>query len=335
MANGLAIAAGCLAGVPAAGWLYQKWGERRDQQRHAAPGRMVETERGRFHVWRIGEAGPGIVLESGIAASCLNWRLVHEPLGARAQTFAYDRAGFGWSPAARQPRVMPALVEELRLVLEAGEVPLPTVLVGHSFGGWLVRHFAARYPSKVRGLVLVDPLEPFEWDPISEAQRGRLGKGVMLSRRGALLARLGVVRGALSLLLAGSTGLPRMISKASSGKGSAVPDRIVGELRRLPKEWWPVIASHWCLPRSFETMAEYLERLPENCSYGLDEGALARIPTTVISGERTAPAVIAAHERTAAASAGGRHVVSAGSGHWIHLDNPALVVAEVERMAGL
>lgn len=330
--NPYALAAACLAAPPAAGWLYQQWGERADARRYPPPGRMVETTQGRFHLWRIGEQGPSVLLESGIAASCLNWRLVHEPLAASAQVFAYDRAGFGWSPSSRQPRLIPALVEELNAVLEAGAVPLPVILAGHSFGGLLARHFAARHPSKVRALVLVDPLEPFEWHPISDRQRYRLAKGVMLSRRGAALACLGVVRASLALLLSGSRRLPQIISKATSGKGAAVPDRIVGELRRLPSRWWPVIASHWCLPRSFTTMAQYLELLPQNCSLAVDNDALRRIPVTVISGERTDARVIEEHRRTAALSAQGRHVVSAGSGHWIHLDNPGLVLDEIARL---
>ena len=35
------------------------------------------------------------------------------------------------------------------------------VLVGHSFGSFVIRAYAARHPEKVVGLVLVDP--PTEW----------------------------------------------------------------------------------------------------------------------------------------------------------------------------
>ena len=48
------------------------------------------------------------------------------------------------------------MVEELHRLLGAAGVPGPYVLVGHSFGGLLVRLYAARYPQEVAGLVLVD-----------------------------------------------------------------------------------------------------------------------------------------------------------------------------------
>lgn len=321
-----------LAAPPLAGLLYQALGERSDRRRFPPPGRFVSTPAGAFHLWQMGKTGPPVLLESGISASSINWRLVHEPLSKVARVYAYDRAGYGWSPASRRPRTIDTLVDELSGLIEHGGVPVPLVIVGHSFGGLLARHFTARFPGRVRALVLVDPLEPCEWRKASEEQLWRLGKGVMLSRRGGWLARLGVVRGALSLLLSGSRRLPKLIAKASSGRGSAVPDRIVGELRRLPQEWWPVIASHWSLPRSFSTMAEYLERLPANCQAPLDPANLRGLPLTVISGERAAPAVIEEHIRTAALSSQGRHVLAQGSGHWIQLDNPALVADEVIRI---
>jgi pimeloyl-ACP methyl ester carboxylesterase len=48
------------------------------------------------------------------------------------------------------------MVDELHTLLSTAQVPGPYVLVGHSFGGFLVRLYAARYPQEVAGLVLVD-----------------------------------------------------------------------------------------------------------------------------------------------------------------------------------
>lgn len=319
--------AAILLAVPCAGLLYQWFGEWWDAQRFPAPGRKVRG----LHVHTTGSGAPPVLLEAGIAASSLSWRLVETELARETTVLAYDRAGFGWSAGVGAERSMPNLVEDLRGLLEDCGAPGPFVLVGHSFGGLLLRHFAMAHPEWVKALVLVDPLEPFEWHPLDERQSWRLGKGVMLSRRGALLARFGVVRLGLDLLLAGSRRLPKLLAKVSSGQGSVVPDRLVGEIRKLPQEVWPAVRAHWCLPRSFQTLAEYLERLPEHCVLPLDDASLREIPLTVISAGKSPEEVIAAHRRTAAASSRGRHVVAEGSGHWIQLDQPDLVVEEVRR----
>jgi pimeloyl-ACP methyl ester carboxylesterase len=329
------VVAAVLLGIPAAGWIYQKLGARRDARLHPPPGTLVEAAGARLHVRVIG-AGPSVILESGISASSVSWGLVQEPLSAVARVAAYDRAGYGWSPPSPFPRTMGRLVEEMRAMLEAAGLHGPHILVGHSFGGLLVRHFAAKYPDQVRGLVLADPLEPSEWHPATKNQGWRLRKGVALSRRGAFLARTGLVRAALGLLLSGSRLLPRMVSRVSSGKGVTVTDRIVGELRKLPQEAWPVLASHWCRPSSFQTMAEYLERLPANCAEPFDSAPLRSIPTTVISAGRSSPEVIDAHRRTAAQSTRGRHLIAGDSGHWVQLDRPDLIIDGVKAMlAGL
>lgn len=316
-----------LLALPCAGLLYQWLGEWRDARRFPAPGRIFDG----LHVHTSGSGGPAVVLEAGIAASSLSWRLVETELSRHTTVVAYDRAGFGWSHEIPAARTLPNLVEELRRALAASGVAGPYVFAGHSFGGLLLRHFVASHPESVRALVLIDPLEPCEYHPLSPQQAWRLGKGVMLSRRGALLARLGVVRLGLDLLLAGSRRLPKLLARLSSGPGSVVPDRLVGEVRKLPPEVWPAVRSHWCLPRSFRTLAEYLERLPGNCAWPLDDSALRQIPVTVISSPLNSPEVLDAHARAAAASAGGRHVVVEGSGHWVQLDRPGVVAAEILR----
>ncbi len=316
-----------LAALPVAGRLYQIFGERRDARRHPPPGRMI----GSFHVLDSGGEGPCVLLEAGIAASSASWKLVQDDLARRCRVISYDRLGLGYSRAAERPRTLDNLAAELDFVAESAETGKPFVLAGHSFGGLLARHYAARFPEKVRALVLLDPLEPFEWFPLAEVRRRMLGRGVMLSRRGATLARWGVVRLGLDLLLLGSRRLPTMLAVAASGKGSEVTRRLAGEIQKLPPEVWPRVKSHWCLPRSFSTMAEYLERLPEYCSAPLDEAPLRRMPVHVLSAETTPPPVVEAHRRWAEQSQGGTHQIVKGSGHWLQLDAPAAVSEAIQR----
>lgn len=317
-----------LAALPLAGRLYQLWGERRDARRWPPPGRMLAG----FHVLDTGGKGPPVVLEAGIAASSASWKLIQDGLAGQCRVISYDRRGLGYSEPAEMPRTLENLLADFDCVVRTADVGEPFVLVGHSFGGLLARHYAARFPDTVRALVLLDPLEPFEWFPLADVRRRMLRRGVSLSRRGAALARWGVVRLGLDLLLLGSRRLPTMLAVAASGRGSEVTKRLAGEIQKLPKEVWPRVKSHWCLPRSFSTMAEYLERLPEYCAARLDEEPLRRIPVHVMSAGTTPPAVREAHARWASLSAGGTHQVAAGSGHWLQLDDPR-AVSEVIRRA--
>lgn len=312
-----------------AGLSYQWTASWRDRLRFPAPGRLLSVPGGVLHCFEQGLGSPTIVLEAGISASSLSWRPVQKELAWHCRVLAYDRAGYGWSPRIRTPRTIPQLCEELEAMLDASGASGPYVLVGHSFGALLLRHFAAFAPGKVAGLVLVDPLEPMEWCPLTEVQTARLRKGVQLSRRGALLARLGVVRLGLDLLTSGAKALPQLLARVSSGKGVLVTDRLVGEVRKLPPELWPVMKAHWCQPRGFANMADYLERLPETCALELDNGPLSNLPLVVISAEKTAPTVVEAHRATAALSSHGRHVIAEGSGHWVQFDRPDLIVCAV------
>jgi pimeloyl-ACP methyl ester carboxylesterase len=51
---------------------------------------------------------------------------------------------------------MPDLAEDLVELMHAALIPGPYILVGHSFGGLVVRNFAKAHPKDVVGMVLVD-----------------------------------------------------------------------------------------------------------------------------------------------------------------------------------
>lgn len=82
---------------------------------------------------------------------------------------AYDRAGTGRSEESPNPRDAHNIARELHLLLGAGRVDRPLVLVGHSYGGLYIRQYAAMYPADVVGMVLVDSAHPDQWTRPSEA----------------------------------------------------------------------------------------------------------------------------------------------------------------------
>jgi pimeloyl-ACP methyl ester carboxylesterase len=317
----LVIAICVVVALPLAGRLYQSAEKRRDRTRMPPPGRMVEVHGRRVHVVERG-AGMPVVLEAGIAGTSLGWTLIDEALAVGARVLSYDRAGLGWSDSSKTPCTVAQAAVDLRDTLSAAGVPAPYILVGHSYGGLIVRHYAAKYSDDVAGLVLVDPVDPREWFPLSENQARRLRRGVSLSRRGAVLARFGLVRLALAILASGRTRLPRLIARMSAGKGASVTERLTGEIRKLPPTTWPMIRMHWSDEKCFATMADYLERLPESVAMTRSDRVPEHIPTILL----TAPGV---EPETAI---GVVHRPAMRGGHWIQLDEPELVIDAVREL---
>ncbi|OAB41512.1 hypothetical protein PGLA_17105 [Paenibacillus glacialis] len=86
----------------------------------------------------------------------LDWCHVQPELSEMATVITYDRAGFGWSTPSLSEPTYQQYVDDLHLLLTTLDRKPPFLLVGHSYGGMIMRLFAATYPDEVMGLVLVD-----------------------------------------------------------------------------------------------------------------------------------------------------------------------------------
>ena len=99
--------------------------------------------------------------------------------------------------------------------------------------------------------------------------------------------------------------------------------RLAGEVGKMPREVWPMVAAHWSSPKSFLGMAAHLESLPRSAQEIYGAPPLSGIPAIVLSSARS---TASAPERW---STDLRCIVAEKSGHWIHLDQPELVVEAV------
>lgn len=295
----------------------------------APSGRFVEVDGAKLHFLVEGQGSPAVVLEAGIAATSLSWCLVR-PLVAKFTTVvSYDRAGFGWSGPPRHACTARDAARDLAGLLERCGVDGPFVLVGHSFGALVARLFEQRSPELVAGMVLADPVVRSEWRSCSPGKRRMLSRGAMLSRRGAWLARAGVVRFALGRLSSGSTGIPKLLARISAGRGAIVTERLTGEVRKMPRELWPVVVAHWSRPKSFLTMAKYLEQLPLSMTQLDEERDCGDLPLVALSASTTTDEALEEHRHDAALSRRGRHEVISAAGHWLPLDAPEAVAAAI------
>lgn len=160
-----------------AGASYQVIESRLDARRFPESGRLVDVGGYSLLLNCTGVGSPTVVLEAGFSDLSVEWGAVQPEIAKSSRVCSYDRAGYGSSDPGPTPRTSAQIANELHTVLKnAGEAP-PYVLVGHSFGGYIVRVFNGRYPDEVAGIVLVDATQedqyellPKAWKAIGSAQ---------------------------------------------------------------------------------------------------------------------------------------------------------------------
>ncbi len=122
---------------------------------------FVEVNGANLYYERAGDGQALVMLHAGIA-DCRMWEHEFAALADSYQTLRFDMRGYGRSlPAAGQFNIQ----DDLEGLLDALEVPSPTILMGCSMGGGLAIEFALAQPRRVAALILVgsDP-RGFEGD---------------------------------------------------------------------------------------------------------------------------------------------------------------------------
>lgn len=142
------------------GTAYEDVAAARDTHSNPAPGRMFEVNGHRLHLDCRGQGDPTVVLFNGLGEVSASWARIAPALTPRVRVCAYDRAGQGWSDDASHPQDGVAAAKDLHALLAAAGEHGPFVLVGHSIGGPFAMTYAARYPTQVAGMVLLDSSSP-------------------------------------------------------------------------------------------------------------------------------------------------------------------------------
>jgi pimeloyl-ACP methyl ester carboxylesterase len=318
----LLIVIAILLSFALAGMLFQAIASARDARRFPPPGHLIDVGGHRLHIHCIGKGEPTVVFDSGLPGSSLSWCYVQPEVAKFARACSYDRAGLGWSEPGPTPRNSLRIVEELHALLVNAGVPPPYVLVGHSFGGFTVRLYASRYPHEVVGLVLVDPLHPEEWESMARNERQQIEAGVRLARRVALFARFGLMR-LYFYLVRVHVVKPRVRSAW------------IASIEKMPGNLLPVLRASWCRPEPYETIMCQVKSLSQSAAQVAATSGFGDLPLRVLSASNPNEDRQLAQDAAAGLSANGRHTIASDSGHWINIDQPALVVEAIREVVDL
>ncbi|MCY3758578.1 MAG: alpha/beta hydrolase [Acidobacteria bacterium] len=256
-----------------------------------------------MHLLCQGQGSPAVILESGIPGASIGWTSVIEDIASFTRVCAYDRAGYGWSESGSEPRTISNITGELRGLLRNAGVDPRYVLVGHSFGGLVVQVYASRFPDEVAGMVLVDSSHPD------------------LARRTGNLDRMGRV--AFRLRLLAPLGIARLMIDVPSGNPESRP----GSVRATEKEVLATTRSFWAMASEMAGLRESLNQAAE------DRPRLGRKPLVVLTeGRRRMEFWHGMQEQFAELSDSSEWRVVDGAGHFIHQDEPEIVVDAIRRV---
>lgn len=298
-------------GVLILGWIYETAQSSRDKSRYQPPGRIVDVHGLPMHIRSMGRGGPTVVMDAAIGMPSLDWHQIQEKVALKTRVCTFDRPGYGWSQPVSGSRTSFNIAFELHELLKAaGEEP-PYILVGHAFGALNMRYFASLYPNEVAGLILLDPFH--------EEMEELLPK-----------PRLSVAERFWDQvpLFFSKLGIHRYLSRHFVAKH--FPD--------LPLDIQLPFQSHHSRPQTLETAYRENLSLSESLQMMREEGA-QKLPLVVITSGGSAfddpslyQKILQIHQNMAGSSPSGRHIVMDESSHFIHHNQPGVVIDEIFQM---
>jgi pimeloyl-ACP methyl ester carboxylesterase len=232
------------------------------------------------------------------------------------------------------PRTAGRIADELYQLLRNAAAPSPYVLVGHSYGGLVMRLFTSRHAEEVGGLVLIEPAIPEEWATPTPDQQALIRRGTRLCRYGVHAARSGVASFVSLLVKLGALQAARaLVGLVSRGMLTRDDEVILAPIWKLPPDARQRLRAMWTRPEFFEALGSQIEHVCHSATELLDTREdLGDVPLVVISSESAHEHRLAADLALAHRSRHGRHVIASDSGHWVPLDAPAVVIDAVIQM---
>ena len=278
----------------------------KDLRANPPPGRLVDVEGHRLHIWCTGSGDPTVVLDAGLGGTAFDWGHVQPGVAEFTRVCSYDRAGMGYSDEGPRPRTSQQIVRELVTLLDGSAIDGRVVLVGGSYGGWNMRILTTAHDERVAGLVLVDARHEATGERFAAAGISENPPWVAwVARLAPVAAYVGIAR-----LVGFSPGPP--------------PDSMAPSVREFAR------ATRF-RSSAFASGADELESATESAEQVKSARRVLDIPLVVVSaGRRRSPQVAdvldSLQRDQLSLSKRSCQVMAARSGHGIVLQEPEIVV---------
>jgi pimeloyl-ACP methyl ester carboxylesterase len=117
---------------------------------------FVEINGNQINYERKGNGTPTILMVSGYGGPLASFDSVFNKLSELTTVVRYSRAGLGKSSYEKVDKDFDSMVSELESLIQNLSINERIILIGHSYGGLIIRSYAKRHPEKVCGLLFDD-----------------------------------------------------------------------------------------------------------------------------------------------------------------------------------
>jgi pimeloyl-ACP methyl ester carboxylesterase len=119
-------------------------------------GTLVDVGGYRVHLYCLGQGSPTVMIVG--AAFSFDWALVQPEVAKFTRVCTFDPSGSAWSDPFKvgAAPTCDQRVNEIHQLIMKAPIDGPYVLVGYSVGAQWARLYAARYPNKIVGMVIID-----------------------------------------------------------------------------------------------------------------------------------------------------------------------------------
>ena len=258
---------------------------------------------------KYGEAAPPLIIVHGLYGSSDNWVSIARDLSDRFEVFVVDQRNHGKSPHSPQ-HDYPSMREDLRELMDEQGIK-KAVLIGHSMGGKTVMSFAEAWPERVQALISVD-IAPKSYRNLALASRTAANHTNMIDAMMKIDLSKIESREDADLALASYIGSER------------IRGFLLKNLRRNREGEFSWRINLKAISDNLDAIFEGMDR-----DALVARGGLTGFPALFISGGDSAYIGAGDHQLIRAIFPTAEIVTVQGAGHWVHAEQPALLVKTI------
>ncbi|MDE5418079.1 alpha/beta fold hydrolase [Labilibaculum sp. DW002] len=258
---------------------------------------------------KIGE-GPALIIVHGLYGSLDNWLTVAKELAQNFEVYLIDQRNHGSSPHS-DSHTYEDLKNDLLEFMDDQKID-KAVLLGHSMGGKTVMFFAVDYPERVNNLVVVD-IAPKNYSKISDYAPQTIDHSCIVDA---------MLKFDLSAFKSRTEIDQKLAEKINSDR---VRQFLLKNLKRDENKKFA-----WKL--NIKTLSEFLPQIMDGIDKDRFEGGkgITDFPILFIRGEKSNYITDYDHTLIRAIFPKAEITTIPNAGHWVHAEQPKLLVKTVE-----